>query len=560
MDTAVVSEEASGQGIAKIKERAAARSLWFDAFLRLLRNRAAILGIFIISLNLIFAFFANQVAPWPYEKQILELHNSAPQWVINVFPSLEAKDEEITLRGAELSVETGDRVKAGALLGVSTLRGKTSDIRSRMNGTVIIEGNKLYITQEEVERYDISSGYELFVEHGDRVLPGDILAQHRESSEQYVAQVSKSASAAACQPRADGTRPKICEGTVYMSEGTLFVRNPNLGYVKVSNDFALGADSLGRDLFSRLLYGARISLAVAFIGSSVSLVVGVIFGLISGYLGGRVDNIMMRIVDILYAFPTILLIILLMVFFRTVFVSGNRAVSLQNALDETSTTIALDPEVHGEFRGVETIHINDEILRILEEDHIPGERFVITVERGVAGTVASAHPQSQNIKLDRPPSLSRLLFQLDNALGGMFFIAIGIGISSWMQMARLARGQVLSIREREYVEAARSLGAPTRRIMLRHIFPNILGPIIVAETLTIPSYILFEATLSFIGLGVNPPTPSWGGMISEGAAQLRSFPFQALFPALALFLIMFAFNFLGDGLRDALDPRLRGVD
>ncbi|HLV37605.1 MAG TPA: ABC transporter permease, partial [Spirillospora sp.] len=118
----------------------------------------------------------------------------------------------------------------------------------------------------------------------------------------------------------------------------------------------------------------------------------------------------------------------------------------------------------------------------------------------------------------------------------------------------------LSIREKEFVLAAQSLGSPRKQIMWQHILPNILGPIIISETLTIPTYIRYEAFLSFIGLGVNPPTPSWGLMIADGSNSIASYPHQALFPALALFLIMFAFNFLGDGLRDALDPRMRGVD
>ena len=129
-----------------------------------------------------------------------------------------------------------------------------------------------------------------------------------------------------------------------------------------------------------------------------------------------------------------------------------------------------------------------------------------------------------------------------------------------MGNGRLARGQVLSIRQTEYIAAARAMGASTPRILLRHILPNILGPMIIAETLAIPGYITYEAFLSFIGLGVLPPTPSWGGMIAEGAQIIQPYPYLAVFPALALFLIMFAFNFLGDGLRDALDPRMRGVE
>ena len=266
---------------------------------------------------------------------------------------------------------------------------------------------------------------------------------------------------------------------------TLFpnmVAKENGGYVAINNNYILGADSLGRDLLSRIIYGSRVSLLVAFIGPLVSLIVGITFGLISGYLGGRADNLMMRFVDVMYAFPTLLLVILLMAFFRSSFAHND-----------------------------------------------PGT-FQYTVG------------------------------QLDNAMGGMLFIFIGVGITSWMGLARLVRGQILSVREKEFVEAARSLGVNTRGIMFRHMLPNILGPVIVSETLTIPTYISYEAFLSFIGLGVNPPTPSWGAMISDASRSISTYPNQAIFPAIALFLIMFAFNFLGDGLRDALDPRMRGVD
>jgi oligopeptide transport system permease protein len=254
------------------------------------------------------------------------------------------------------------------------------------------------------------------------------------------------------------------------------------GYVRINENYFLGADGLGRDLLSRIIYGTRVSLLVAFVGPLAAMMIGIPFGMIAGYLGGKADNLMMRFVDIMYAFPTLLLVILLLAFFRS----------------------------------------------------------------------SVAQPQ--------PGTFSYDVARIDQSTGGMLFVFVGIGITSWMGLARLVRGQILSVREKEYIEAARALGTNTRGIMFRHMLPNILGPIIVAETLTIPTYISFEAFLSFIGLGVNPPTPSWGSMIAEGGNSIASYPNQAIFPAIALFLVMFAFNFLGDGLRDALDPRMRGVD
>jgi oligopeptide transport system permease protein len=261
-------------------------------------------------------------------------------------------------------------------------------------------------------------------------------------------------------------------------------------YATIGNKFLLGADYLGRDLLSRIIYGIRVSLPVGFIGATTALIIGLVYGCISGYYGGKVDTILMRIVEIVYAFPTMLLIILLMAFFKTSF----------GGMPEPGTA------------SYTFNQINEAVDSLL----------------GLQG-------------------------------GGIFFIFMGIGITAWMGTARLARGQILSLKENEFIEASRMIGSSDLRIIVRHILPNIIGPILVSVTLNIPSYINTEVFLSFIGLGVDPPTPSWGTMISEGAKAIRSYPNQVIFPAIILSVTMFAFNFLGDGLRDALDPRMRGT-
>jgi len=252
-------------------------------------------------------------------------------------------------------------------------------------------------------------------------------------------------------------------------------------YAKVSDEFLMGADTLGRDIFSRLVYGARISLLVGFIGAMTAIILGVIYGSICGFFGGLTDTLMVAFIDIMYAFPTILLIILMMVYFRSVLVQ-------------------VDPN---SFQGI--------------------------------------------------------MRRIDDSMGGLFFIFIGIGITAWMGQARLVRGQILSLKQKEFIEAAYTIGATDLRIIVRHLLPNVLGPVIVAGTLAIPGYIGSEAFLSFIGLGVQPPTPSWGTMINDGRIALLTYPHQILFPGLALATVMLAFNFLGDGLRDAMDPRMRGT-
>ncbi|HNR30990.1 MAG TPA: ABC transporter permease subunit [Candidatus Hydrogenedentes bacterium] len=218
----------------------------------------------------------------------------------------------------------------------------------------------------------------------------------------------------------------------------------------------LGTDLLGRDLLTRTLYGGRVSLLVGIAATAVSLVIGVLYGAIAGFLGGRTDAVMMRVVDVLYALPFTITVIILMVYF--------------------------------------------------------GRNFV-------------------------------LLF-------------LAIGAVEWLTMARIVRGQILSLKEKEFIEAAVVMGLRRRRILLRHLIPNVLGPIIVYTTLTIPNVMILEAFLSFLGLGVQPPMSSWGLLIKEGVETMEPFWWMLVFPSVALSVTLFSLNFFGDGLRDALDPRM----
>ena len=229
--------------------------------------------------------------------------------------------------------------------------------------------------------------------------------------------------------------------------------------------FLLGSDELGRDILSRLIWSARISIVVGLVPTSLVFIIGATLGMLAAFYGGWVDNLLMRFTDIIYAFPDLLFLIIIMA-------------TLRNS-------------------------------------------------------------------------------PIGDVMGGLFLMFVALAIVNWVGLARLVRGQVLSLKEKEFVEAARAIGVPTRRIMVRHLFPNALAPVIVSLAFSIPGAMLAEATLSFIGIGIKPPTATWGVMINEGFVVFSQSPWPTLLPAFCISIVMLAFTFLGDGLRDALDPRMK---
>lgn len=245
--------------------------------------------------------------------------------------------------------------------------------------------------------------------------------------------------------------------------------------VKGEAQFVFGTDSLGRDVLSRVIYGSRVSMVVGFVPVIIILLVGITIGLFSGYRGGSIDNILMRIADVVYAFPSLIFFIIVMTALR-----------------------------------------------------------------------------------DTP---------IGQLLNGLILLFVALSVVSWVGIARLVRGQVLSLKQKEFVEAGRMIGATNVRIMLRHILPNSLSPIIVSTAFLIPNMIITEATLGYLGIGLRPATDpkavfitSWGALLLDGQSAINSQPWLLLTPAICVALVVLAFNYVGDGLRDALDPRLAGTE
>ncbi len=370
---------------------------WQDAWRRLKKNVLSMVGLSVIVLLILFAAFGNAFTPWAYSDQDLDMSNLPPR--LEVF-------------------DIGD-------------------------GTLVYVHKEytLYLVKEDgksLEKLELpTANKDMMKKQNKYTLDGmNVVVDYS-----FAAKAKKSN-----DPNA--IKFQLLVDDKVFTEPTKTVSN------KV---YMFGTDGLGRDLLARLIYGARISLLIAFIATMVQFFIGVLYGGISGYVGGKTDNIMMRIVDIIATVPLLLYVIMLMV--------------------------VIGP-------GLKTICI---------------------------------------------------------ALGSVY----------WVSMARIVRGQILSIKEQEFVLAARTIGASTWRIMVRHLIPNALGPIIVSLAMMIPSAIFTEAFLSFIGLGVNAPMASWGTLANDAVPGLRSYAYQLLYPSAFISLTVLAFNFLGDGLRDALDPRLR---
>ncbi|QSX04716.1 ABC transporter permease [Sedimentibacter sp. zth1] len=389
---------------------------WQDAWRRLKLNKVAVFSLAIIVLILLIAIIVPFLWPIKYTDQVLEFANTPPR--LKIYDLGDGNFIYVTNENRVIEItEDGKLIKMAQVI--------LDDKENRMyefkvgDNTVVVDYSPYYLAKKELIQIKKKARHDSSI---------DVIKE-----EQRVENISRS--------------------NIYCNDQMISVAK-----TVWNKTYKLGTDSLGRDMFIRLVYGARISLTVGIAAAIMNFFIGVLYGGISGYFGGRTDNIMMRIVDTISSIPMLLYVILLAVL-----------------LDDT----------------------------------------------------------------------------------GIWTIILAMSLTYWESMARLVRGEVLSLKEQEFILAAQTIGASTKRILLRHLVPNIMGPVMVSITMQIPAAIFTEAFLSFIGLGVSAPMASWGKLCNDALSSFLTYPYQLFFPAIAISITILAFNLLGDGLRDALDPKLR---